>query len=185
MSATRIDLRNLASDGTDHIETLSRFLVLFNLLLVFRQPHFHGLDRLRLLADGDLIAALRQNFDIRLQHVLGEPNNMHRLTWRHDQVHVLAADRCILVVDDEPARPPIQEDAVEVFRLAEPEALHTWRHFLPLGLGNEYCAGVVVRVIRPVLLRVHNVFIVRKPRTFLFLLDLPLSIAAPPVRPHV
>lgn len=187
MCASSINLGDFALDGAEHIELLvcAVFFVLFLLLLVGGKTDFQHLDSLCLLADGNLVAALGHDLDVLLQCILGKGDCIGGRPRRHNQVHVLVANGSILIVHDEPARPPIEQNTIEVLGLALPVALHARSQLRPLGLGYEHRARVVLRIIGPALLAVHDVLSVGEPRAFLVSLDGSLGVPPAPVRPHI
>lgn len=77
-----------------------------------------------------------------------------RLTRRNAQIQVLIANVSILKVDNEPLAEPVEHYFVEIFRFDFPVSVHAGCELFPLNLGDKDCTRVVVRVVRPSLLRI-------------------------------
>ena len=102
---------------------------------------------------------------------------------RDNQVDILGTLSCILKVDDEPRSKPIEDDFIEVLFFGFPIPFHSRRKILPFVVRNKQGTRVVVWVIWPPLLSIHDDVWLGKPRPILVIRHHLFHQVVPPLLP--
>ena len=91
---------------------------------------------------------------------------LHLPRW-NAKIQNFRANKWVLVVDDEPVSPSVEDYLIVVLWLDLPVSLHTWSHLRSFLFWNEYSCGVIGLMARFSALSIPDVFLLSKPRSIL------------------
>ena len=159
VSALREYGLDFSLDGLDY----SFFLLRCHIFHLFFDSFGHLVAIFELLTYGNFVARVYENFNIVLQVGLMEAHYVLLLPRWDAQVYVSIADGGIDMIDDEPVAKPVKYDLVKVLRLDPKVADHARGETIPFCFRDVQSAWVIVGMIWPTFLLVHDVLLVHEP----------------------
>ena len=141
------------------------------LIATLLNPLSHLLGVLSLLGDGHLVTFINKFLYVLFQVTLMKSNHSLELPRRDAKIKNLARDHGILIVEDKPFTPAIEDYLVEVFALDFPVTLHAGGHILKVLLWDLQGRRIIVGVIWSSALSVSYVFRLSEPGAIFHLID--------------
>ena len=126
-------------------------------------PLCHLLGVLSLLSDRHLVTLIYKFLNVLFQVALMKTNHSLELSRRDAKIKNLACDHGILIVEDKPFSPAIEDYLIEVLALDLPVTLHAGGHFFKVLLWDLQGSRIVVGVIRSSAFSVSNILRLSEP----------------------